>query len=288
MSYYSSRGVSGLFLLNCDEANINKKHYIKLELFDNIDFADSATVTDYQIQKNAFISYYQNMDVHFDYWENRYVPGLIQYNLVNIREEEAGCMNFGLFFLFTILSFAELYKLYFDSKCVHQEYTIKKIISTRYNLNAPQLAVKYQKTIPSIDLIYIQYNFKPSEYSYSKNGINEDLPSKEEVENTNKNKLPKIQSINEIKLNEQNNNDVVIHNKNDKGDQRVERDLPPAILFNEEQKSTERLNGEKKLDVNIDVNQKKVIDEKNESNENDSVIFVNKQINFDSVDNNKQ
>ena len=97
-------------------------------------------------------------------------------------------MNFGLFFLFTILSFAELYKLYFDSKCVHQEYTIKKIISTRYNLNAPQLAVKYQKTIPSIDLIYIQYNFKPSEYSYSKNGINEDLPSKEEVENTNKNK----------------------------------------------------------------------------------------------------
>ena len=288
MSYYSSRDVSGLFLLNCDEANINKKHYIKLELFDNIDFADSATVTDYQIQKNAFISYYQNMDVHFDYWENRYVPGLIQYNLVNIREEEAGCMNFGLFFLFTILSFAELYKLYFDSKCVHQEYTIKKIISTRYNLNAPQLAVKYQKTIPSIDLIYIQYNFKPSEYSYSKNGINEDLPSKEEVENTNKNKLPKIQSINEIKVNEQNNNDVVIHNKNDKGDQRVERDLPPAILFNEEQKSTERLNEEKKLDVNIDVNQKKVIDEKNESNENDSVIFVNKQINFDSVDNNKQ
>jgi len=126
MSYYSFRDVSGLFLLNCDEANINKKHYIKLELFDNINFADSATVTDYQIQKNAFISYYRNRDVHFDYWESRFVPGLNQYNLVNIRDEEAACINFGFFFLFTILSFAELYKLYFDSKCVHQEFTIKK------------------------------------------------------------------------------------------------------------------------------------------------------------------
>jgi hypothetical protein len=150
MSYYSSRDVSGIFLLNCDEANINKKQYIKLELTDQIDFADSATVTDYQIQKQAFISAYQYRDVHFDHWENRYVPGLIQYNLINIHNEENGCINFGLFFLFTILSFAELYKLYIDSKCIHQDFTIKKIISTRYNLNGPQLAIKYEKTIPSI------------------------------------------------------------------------------------------------------------------------------------------
>ena len=282
MSYYSSRDVSGIFLLNCDEANINKKQYIKLELTDQIDFADSATVTDYQIQKQAFISAYQNRDVHFDYWENRYIPGLIQYNLVNIRDEEKGCINFGLFFLFTILSFAELYKLYIDSKSIHQDFIIKKIISTRYNLNGPQLAIKYEKAIPSIDLIYRQYHFKPSEYSYTKSGNNEDLPSKEEVENANKNKLPKIQSFNEIKVNEQNNNDVIIHNKNEKSSQREEKNLSPAIPFNEVEKSTERLNEDKKLDVNIEVKQNEAI------KENDSVIFVNKQINIDNIDNNKQ
>lgn len=290
MSYYSSRDVSGIFLLNCDEANINKKQYIKLELTDQIDFADSATVTDYQIQKQAFISAYQNRDVHFDYWENRYIPGLIQYNLINIHNEEKGCINFGLFFLFTILSFAELYKLYIDSKCIHQDFTIKKIISTRYNLNGPQLAIKYQKTIPSIDLIYTQYYFKPSEYNYSKSGNNQDLPSKEEVENANKNrnKLPKIQSINEIKENEQNNNAVIIHNKTGKSSQREERDLPPAIPFNEVEKSTERLNEDKKLDINIEVKQNEAIKENEEIKENDSVIFVNKQINIDNIDNNKQ
>ena len=265
MSYYSSRDVSGIFLLNCDEANINKKQYIKLELTDQIDFADSATVTDYQIQKQAFISAYQNRDVHFDYWENRYIPGLIQYNLVNIRDEEKGCINFGLFFLFTILSFAELYKLYIDSKSIHQDFIIKKIISTRYNLNGPQLAIKYEKAIPSIDLIYRQYHFKLSEYSYTKSGNNEDLPSKEEVENANKNKLPKIQSFNEIKVNEQNNNDVIIHNKNEKSSQREEKNLSPAIPFNEVEKSTERLNEDKKLDINIEVKQNEAIKEKDEN-----------------------
>ena len=46
----------------------------------------------------------------------------------------------------TMLSFAELYKFYFNSKCVYQKFTIKKTISTRFNLNGPEYEKRYQKT----------------------------------------------------------------------------------------------------------------------------------------------
>ena len=109
MTYYSSRDISGPFLLNCDERTINQKYYIKLELNEEINFADSFTASDYLIQKNSFISKNKKRDAYFDYSESRYIPGLDEYNLVNIGNKEAVCINSSVFFIFTILSFAELY-----------------------------------------------------------------------------------------------------------------------------------------------------------------------------------
>ena len=283
MTYYSSRDISGPFLLNCDEKNINQKYYIKLELNEEINFADSFTESDYLIQKNSFISAYKYRDAHFDFSERRYIPGLVEYNLVKIGKEEARCINSYIFFLFTMLSFAELYKFYFNSKCVYQKFTIKKTISTRFNLNGPEYEKRYQKTIPSIDLINKQYYFKPSEYNNLNNSYKVDLPSKEEVENANKNKNKiKIESINKNQISQQNYNEVVIHNKNEHNNSNSEEIQAPAILPNEEDKSSERLNVEKKLFVN---SENKENNENNEINEKDSVIFVNKQIDFNSIDN---
>jgi hypothetical protein len=179
-----------------------------------------------------------------------------------------------------MLSFAELYKFYFNSKCVYQKFTIKKTISTRFNLNGPEYGIKYQKTIPSIDLINKQYYFKPSEYSNLNNSNKVDLPSKEEVENANKNKNKiKIESINKNQISQQNSNEVVIHNKNEHNISNSEGNIPPAVLPNEEEKSSERLNIEKKSFVNTENK------ENSQNNENDSIIFVNKQINLDNSDN---
>jgi hypothetical protein len=321
MTYYSSRDISGPFLLNCDEKNVNQKYYIKLELNDEVNFADSFTASDYLIQKNSFISAYKYRDAHFDFSERRYIPGLVEYNLVKIGKEDAGCINSYIFFIFTMLSFAELYKFYFNSKCVYQKFTIKKTISTRYNLNGPEYGIRYQKTIPSIDLINKQYYFRPSEYSYLNSSHKVDLPSKEEVENANKSKIKieslnksqpseysylnnsykvdlpskeevenanknkkiiKIESINKNQISQQNYNEVVIHNKNEHNNSNSEDIQAPAILPNEEDKSSERLNVEKKLSVN---SENKENNENNEINEKDSVIFVNKQIDFNSIDN---
>ena len=194
--------------------------------------------------------------------------------------------KFLYFFIFTMLSFAELYKFYFNSKCIYQKFTIKKIISTRYNLNGPEYGIKYQKTIPSIDLINKQYYFKPSEYNNLNNSYKVDLPSKEEVENANKNKSKiKIESINKNQISQQNYNEVVIHNKNEHNNSNSEEIQAPAILPNEEDKSSERLNVEKKLFVNSENKENNVNNVNNEINENDSVIFVNKQIDFNSIDN---
>ena len=56
MPYYSSRDVSGLFYLNCDKAYVEKKHYIKLELKEEINFADAISLYDYEKEKSAFWS----------------------------------------------------------------------------------------------------------------------------------------------------------------------------------------------------------------------------------------
>jgi len=284
MTYYSSRDISGPFLLNCDEKNINQKYYIKLELNNEITFADSFTESEYQSQKDSFIATYSFKDAHLDFSEEKFIPGLDEYNLVNIGNGEPGCINFCIFVILTILSLAEFYKCYFNSKCVYQQFTIKKIISTRYNLNEPEYGIRYQNSIPSINLINKQYYFKPSEYNYINNSYKVDLPLKEEVVNANtnenKNKI-KIESINTNQINQQNCNEVVIHNKNELNNSNSEGNIPPppAILPIEEEKSSERLNMEKKLFAD-NVNKGN-----NGTNENDSIIFINKQINFDERDN---
>ena len=191
--------------------------------------------------------------------------------MVNIGNKEAVCINSSVFFIFTILSLAELYKFYFNSKCIHQKFTIKKIISTRYNLKEPEYGIRYQKSIPSIDLINKQYYFGPSEYTSLNYCYKIDLPSKEEVENANENKI-KIENMNNIQINQQNNNEVIINNKNEHNNSNSEGNKPPAILPNEEEKSSEKLNVAKKLFGNIEYK------ENSQINDNDSIIFVNNQI----------
>ena len=80
MPYYSERDVSGLFYLNCDRAFVEKKHYIKLELKEEINFADAISIYDYENEKAAFWRRNRFRDVHFDFSENRYIQGMKHIN----------------------------------------------------------------------------------------------------------------------------------------------------------------------------------------------------------------
>ena len=74
MPYYSARDVSGLFLLNCDKAIAQRKHYIKLELVEEINFADAISYYDYEKEKDDFWRRNRFRDVHYDFHESRIIP----------------------------------------------------------------------------------------------------------------------------------------------------------------------------------------------------------------------
>ena len=150
LPYYSERDVSGLLYLNCEEAYISKKHYIKLELLEEINFADAISYSDYEREKSYFKNRLRLRDVYFDFSETRFIPGMEHLNLVKLEEKEPCMGNYFFFFISTILMIAEIYKIYFNSLCVYQKFKVRKIVSTRYDLNQQV----YQELVPQYLLFY--------------------------------------------------------------------------------------------------------------------------------------
>ena len=195
MPYYSERDVSGLFYLNCEQALAKKKIYIKLKIKEEINLADAISIMDYQNEIDNFYARNRNRDVYFDFRQERFIPGLIHHNLIKLGKNEPLLLNYFFFLLATLLTLSELYKLYFNYLCIFQRFKIRKLISTRYDLNQPVFQEKYQPLIPQINLIVQTINFKPQDYNYLNNDIEVNLPTKEELEKAQKyqNKVPDYQ-----------------------------------------------------------------------------------------------
>ena len=100
-------------------------------------------------------------------------------------------VNYFWFFLFTMLTFAEFYRLYIDSICVFQKFKVRKLVSTRYDLNQPV----YQVFVPQIDLISQQYQYEQQYYNYINQSYDLHLPTEEELEAAKQyqNKIPDYQ-----------------------------------------------------------------------------------------------
>ena len=191
LPYYSERDVSGLFYLNCDKAIVNKKHYIKLELKEEINFADAISYMDYEFEKDLFWRRNRFRDVHFDFNETREIPGMVHHNLIKMTAVEPCSVNWGLFFLFTMLTFSEFYKAYVNSFCVYQKFKVRKLVSTRYDLNQPV----YQTFVPQINIIVQEYNYQPQDYNYINSQYQVKYPTEEELERAKqyKDKIPDYQ-----------------------------------------------------------------------------------------------
>ena len=183
MSYYSSRDISGQFQLDCDPKKIHTKAFIKLELEADINFADKETFNDYLYQK---IKFYNGFRFDYDYCqilEEKTIPWMKKYNLVKIGNFEPKSINAFLFSIFAILTFAEFYKIYMDRFCIYQKFQIRKVISTRYDLNLDKYIQMYQAYSPSLDLIYAKFTYQLSDYYYKKKKYKLNLPPIEIVEN---------------------------------------------------------------------------------------------------------
>lgn len=176
--YYSERDVSGLFYLDCDRALISRKYFIELDIYDEINFADAISCYDYEMAKDSFWRRNRFRDTHFNFNESRYIPGLVRNNLVSLTQNEPCCVNCCAFVFYTLIMFGEFYKLYYNSLCIKQIYRIRKLVSTRYDLNQPI----YQAFIPQLDLITQQYNFEFADYNYINNDFHLVAPTTQELE----------------------------------------------------------------------------------------------------------
>jgi hypothetical protein len=178
--YYSARDVSGLFYLNCEKAYAKKKKFIKLELIEDINFADNISVMDYENKKNAILRQlklrYPDDSINVE--QKRKIPDMIHHNLIKMSEEIPASVNYGLFVIFTILTLAEFYKIYFNTFCIYQKFYVRKIVSTRYNLNQQT----YEQFVPQINIFIQQFKFEPNIYNYVDESNKVDYPTQEELE----------------------------------------------------------------------------------------------------------
>jgi hypothetical protein len=150
--YYSWRDTSGLFLLDTQKF-LNKefkKAYIKLNLNLIMDMNDLETKSDYEFQKTFFYNKNRWRDVHMDFRETTRLDGMNQYNMIRVSDYITSCISARVFALFTFLPLIEFYKTYVDMFCETQEYTIKKLVSTRYNLNLPVFTQTFEHSIPKL------------------------------------------------------------------------------------------------------------------------------------------
>ena len=176
--YYSARDVSGLFELKNSREEAMGKTYIKLELTPEINFADNLSYMDYEMFRTDFYNRNRSRDQYMIFRETRIIPGLNTSNFVCIRNEEPCGVNMCMFILLTIIPVVELYKCYINSYCLDQKFTIRKLISTRYDLNMNQ---QYEAFTPSINVPSQQYVFDQAQFSYLNNQYQVHKPTQEEI-----------------------------------------------------------------------------------------------------------
>lgn len=182
LNYYTWRDISGLFLLDSHKVfQGEKKVYIKLELALNVEFADEITRLDYQRQKDSFYHRNRWRDSHISFRETTKVDGHKQYHMVRISDKRPPCVNGYMYLLLTfVFPIVELFKLYVNQFCIDQDYTLKKVLSTRYNLIEEEHAKTWVASVPQI-VIFSQpaviYNDAPQPMHNSPV-----LPSMDELE----------------------------------------------------------------------------------------------------------
>ena len=181
INYYSTRDVSGLFKLDIERGLLEKKNYIKLKLKKCIDFADAISYSDYMTQKTNFWQRNRYRDIYMDFTESRDIPGFNKYELVLIKENEPCFIGSFYYVIFTLLTFGQFYKMYVNSFCINQNYKIRKLISTRYNLLEPQFEQKYQIMTPAINLIDQNYSYQTQEIGCEFESVSVNLPTEEEL-----------------------------------------------------------------------------------------------------------
>ena len=266
--YCFSKDISRPFVLNFEKIDLNKKYYIKLELYEKIGFADSETSKDYKIQKNALITKFKRQYSDFNFNEIRHIPGLESYNLIRFKNKDPPFVNTFMFVILTILSLGEFYKIYFNSFCAYQKFLIQKVVTSIPYFNQNEFEKDYENKI----LKEVKSELKSNQKNQMNISNQIELSYIKDVSKNNKDIEQIItQDINEVNIDKQNNIEI-----NNNIDSNRKKNLFQDNYLNEEKKVSERKNQEKNLDINNESNKKFNKD----NNESDSIILVNEKNSF--------
>ena len=185
--YMSSRDVSGLFRLDSQFViETPNKHFVKLNLKLNVRKSEDGTKENYLHQRDSFYNSNRWRDHSMDTTESTSLNGFNEYNLVSIGNEMPSLVNLGFYLLFALLGFVEFYKIYVDSFCIEQQYTIIKEISSFRNLNAHLFQSNYAQFNPSIIFnSHVLLNFDDPSQLPINNLSYSDLPTVNEIDQNN-------------------------------------------------------------------------------------------------------
>ena len=182
MPYCSCKDVSGLFNLDYETAKHVNKPLIKLYLKNEINFADEISYYDYIKYKNDFWDNNRFYDEYMNYWEKRGIDRFEEYNLICLdKRKKPACLNCCIYVLCIFFMLGEVYKCYVDKYCIAQHYTIRKIISTRYNLIEDNYNDKYNIMNPMLNIYSQQYNYDYNQTGYYSSNYNIIAPTQQEL-----------------------------------------------------------------------------------------------------------
>lgn len=189
VNYYSCRDVSGLFVLNLDEKKISKKAYIKLDIKEEINYADIVSYNDMYLIKQDMTRRNENKDTHFYINDYRKLEGIKHRYFIRLLGEEPNCFSYGWFVLFTFLTVAQFYKKYVSSLSIYQNFTIRKLISTRYDLGSDEFNEKYEKFNPQMNIMSQDYSYPLNMFTSLIIENQKPLPTEAEIEESKKHEL---------------------------------------------------------------------------------------------------
>ena len=245
--YYSWKDISGLFVLNKD-FDSNKHKFLLLQINKEIEFADAISINDYQKKKKKLYLKNIQRDKCLEEREIRSYENYNQFNLVKINEKDSFFYQKGMFIFFLICSLGMIYCMLFNRNCIQQIFTVRKIISTRYNLMKKDNLHKFSSFRPMLAIKDNIYEYKENEIGsvYKENKIAaptyEDLLEASVYENN----VPKYYCDNYI------NNIGIVHSENAPGPAgEVEKDISNISDESRNTNSEIHINKEESYNVNI-------------------------------------
>jgi hypothetical protein len=201
-NYY--RDISGLFELNITNEELkNKKLYIMLKINYEIKFADNDTEKAYNSKKKEFKEKIIRERGNIKSIEVvKELKKVKKYYKVKTNEEDCCFIDFCLYIIFTILTFAELYKLYINSKIIYAKFFIIKAVSVNQNFenldlyNSLNPRLKFEDKVYSYEQITKKLNHNKQNWNKNEVKISEKT-DKQDTEETSEQRSSdtKLQNI---------------------------------------------------------------------------------------------